>query len=769
MLTKSALTLALLALCGGGVLAGYFSVSTAPEATGPQRIGPPVYYHQDMMRYSAPDPETTPIPQPPVTREDYYQWLVDSGHFAYAKDNPLNHKLYGPRHYLPLLAKYVHDKDPAAGQACLAMLKVFYQALQQEVNARGWDEQFTDEPSYLGLYRRYLTAGGLLDEKRDTWFRDMVLYLNRNMRVWGGQENFWRGPMHRAQGEAMAKRLAVLWYPDIPEAAVWQKYADECYNDFWLFRDNPANDANYYMMCVMPPLLLGAELTGNKQFFTDPDMRKIWDRFMYEVSPDGENIPFGAHDGWNQAAASRILALELAAKYTGDGRYRFAAGRAFNYLRYEQDRYQLHHMLMGPYSTEKLAAVYLLCDDSIKPVQPNGGSQILYHKEMLRIHGKEAAAKYFAQFGQAPLDPNKLLNNIDCGMINTPKVEPFKLILRSGWNPGDFFAEIELYPRHDPLNPPGILGMTRWGACLGMPINAKGSSDENRLLIDDLSGSAPLRFNTNPDLMDKFYQEVTLPEFTDQKAATFVTVQVTNYQGFPVTYTREFLFLKNRFLVTRDMPTFEAGFLASVAPIYNTQNVGPQVGDNWANTFFNAPRAAQMDLKNPPVDLLVWFAPQPGCRLQVVDRTAADVRAADVPVQVRYAWRGLTQTGQRLLFTQLFYPHKASVQRVLSNAPGAARPEDLVGSAGAEGIQALVDTPELTVLRCAFDPGRVEWVVSNPAGAPVQQGALATDARYLYVDTRGGHVESVSAVGATFASLEGQDIFRQAQRGNYEK
>ena len=34
--------------------------------------------------------------------------------------------------------------------------------------------------------------------------RDMVLFLNRTMRVWGGQENFWRGPMHRAQGEAMA-------------------------------------------------------------------------------------------------------------------------------------------------------------------------------------------------------------------------------------------------------------------------------------------------------------------------------------------------------------------------------------------------------------------------------------------------------------------------------------------------------------------------------------------------------------------------------------
>ncbi len=750
------------------LLAGDFSVSSLSESRGPERIGPAVYYRQDLARYGAPDPERTPIPQPPVTREDYYQWLVDSGHFNYGP-SPHNHRRYIPRHFTPLLAKYVHDNDPVAGRQCLDALKFYYQALQEDVKQAGWNEQFTDEPGYIGLYRRYLTEGGLLDENRDTWFKDMVLFLNRTMRVWGGQHNFWRGPMHRAQGEGIAKRLAVLWYPDIPEAAVWKKYADEVYDDFWRFRDNPVNDSNYYMLCVMPPLLLGAELTGNREFFTDPGMRKIWDRFMYEVSPDGACIPYGAHDGWNQAAASRLLALELAAKYTGDGRYRFAATRIFNYMRYQQERIKTHHMAMGPYSTEKLAVVYLLADDTLKPVPPEGGSQVLYHREMLRVKSKEAAGKYFAKFGQAPLDPDPLLNNVDCAMINTPETKPWKLILRSGWNPGDFFAEVDLYPRHDPLNPPGILGMTRWGACLGMPINAKGSSDENRLMIEDLSGSAPLRFNTDPDLQDKFYQEVEIPEFADLKGATFATVQVTNYQGFPVTYTREFLFLKNRFLVTRDLPLFEEGFLAQVAPIYNTQNVGPQLGENYANTFFDAPRQSSADLLNPPVDLLVWFAPRENCRLQVVDRTAIDVRAMDVPVQVRYAWRGLTQAGQRLLFTQVLYPHKAGMQLARSNAPGAARPADLAGTAGADGIQALRDTPELTVLRFSLDPDRVEWLVSNPGGGEVKEGGLATDARYLYLDTLKGEVKSVSAVGATFAALEGKEIFRQGERKDYER
>ena len=310
------------ALLMGTAWAGDFTVSAAPASREPEKIGPPVYYHQDLLRYTAPDPEANPIPQPPVTREDYYLWLVQSGHFDYAP-SPQNHKLYGPRHFMPVLAKYVHDNDRAAGEACVAMLKVFYEALQAEVKTNGYNEHFTDEPGYLGLYRRYLTQGGLLDETKDTWFKDMILLLNRSMRVWGGEQNFWRGPMHRAQGEAMAKRLAIMWYPDIPEATAWKKYVDAAYDDFWRFRDNPVNDANYYMLCVMPALLLGSEVSGNKEFFTDPEMRKIWDRFMYEVSPDGENIPYGAHDGWNQAGASRLMALELAAKYTGDGRYRF--------------------------------------------------------------------------------------------------------------------------------------------------------------------------------------------------------------------------------------------------------------------------------------------------------------------------------------------------------------------------------------------------------------------------------------------------------------
>jgi hypothetical protein len=63
----------------------------------------------------------------------------------------------------------------------------------------------------------------------------------------------------------------------------------------------------------------------------------------------------------------------------------------------------------------------------------------------------------------------------------------------------------------------------------------------------------------------------------------------------------------------------------------------------------------------------------------------------------------------------------------------------------------------------------VEWVVSNPAGKTVTAHGVSTDARYLYVDLSEGQTRAISAVGATFAAVENKDLFRQAERTNFER
>jgi hypothetical protein len=94
------------------------------------------------------------------------------------------------------------------------MLKDYHRSLNERIEQQGWHHDYMDEPTLIGLYRCYLTEGGLLDPVEDRWFREMVLTMNRHVHVWGTEPTYWRGPMHRAQGEGSNARrnsLPAAW------------------------------------------------------------------------------------------------------------------------------------------------------------------------------------------------------------------------------------------------------------------------------------------------------------------------------------------------------------------------------------------------------------------------------------------------------------------------------------------------------------------------------------------------------------------------------
>ncbi|MFM9009482.1 MAG: hypothetical protein ACKON8_01040 [Planctomycetota bacterium] len=214
-------------------------------------------------------------------------------------------------------------------------------------------------------------------------------------------------------------------------------------------------------------------------------------------------------------------------------------------------------------------------------------------------------------------------------------------------------------------------------------------------------------------------------------------MRVSNLDGLPVVYDRDFVFVKNGFLACRETVTFEEAFSARVAAIWNTHNVGPQVGSHWANTFIDAPidDNGNRSLKTPPADLLVWFAPREGRRLHVVDRLVSDPRTESCPTQVRHAWEGTPEIGRRMVFTQVYYPHPPYRSRTMSNDPGSVGgyADQLQASAHAAGITVLRDDEEASILRLEMQPGRIEWVVFNPDERPLNTGALATSERMAYV------------------------------------
>ena len=105
----------------------------------------------------------------------------------------------------------------------------------------------------------------------------------------------------------------------------------------------------------------------------------------------------------------------------------------------------------------------------------------------------------------------------------------------------------------------------------------KGSSEENRLLIEDVDDTASRRYHPDPLRINEDWKMGKMPDirsevsyFEETKDATYVRVRVENVDGLPVIYEREFIFVKNRFLVSREIVNFEEEFQARISSLWNT-------------------------------------------------------------------------------------------------------------------------------------------------------------------------------------------------------
>jgi hypothetical protein len=704
-----------------------------------QLLGAPTRYAVDVERYrfgtmtDVRNPAFYPIPQDAVSRETYLRCIDELSPVGIAR-NP-NRGMDGPRAFLPVLAKYVQTGDEAWAKACIAMLRAFHAEMQEQVAERKWFWQFEHPAALIPVYRKHLIQGGAMKPDAQ-WFRDLWLYYCRHLHVWDSEPVEWRGGCHRSMPEGYAKGRAAAWYPDIPEAAHWEHYSELVFLDFWRAKDVAQNDTGYMMGPLIILVCGGDQWTGDNRVFSDPGMKRLWDRLLVEVSPDGFINPYGPNGGWNSTADYRIAMLERISSKTGDGRYRFAAHKLLNYLRYQSREPARNTYRLGAAGSWLVALAYLWADDAVKPVQPESGSLWNERGEAIRIPHTD---KELTERLMGNADPRENFGHICCSWFMTDHVWPDKLVLRSGWNAGDFFALVELHPTSFPANPGGIMGLNRWGTPFTQIVTSKGASVENRALIEDLSETAKRRYHLDMLRIDEFWRSGTMPDirsevtyFKDTPQATFARVRVQNMDGLPVVYEREFIFAKNRFLAARELVTFEESFKARVAPLWNTHNIGPQLGSHWANTFIHQPVAENgtSSAKTPAADLLVWFAPRADCRLQILDRLIDDPRAEACPNQIRYVWEGKPTAGETLVFTQLYYPHPPYRARATSNNPNpgakAAYADELQATAHASGITVIRDDPEASILRLELEAGRVEWLLFNPQTRAIRTEGIET-------------------------------------------
>lgn len=741
-ITSSCSLLLLVAACAAETTSG---AAPIPEWSDVQLQGAPTRSMVDIERYrfggacDVRNPAFYPIPQDPVTRDTYLRCSEEMNPAEIAR-NP-NRGMGGPQAFMPVLVKYVQTGDAQWSEACIAMLKAFHAEMQKQVAEREWFWQFEHPAALIPLYRKHLISGGAIKADAE-WFREMWLYYCRNLHVWDSEPVEWRGGCHRSLPEAYSKGRAASWYPDIPEAESWKRYSALVFADFWKAKEVPQNDTGY----MMGPLILLAcgadQWAGDDRAYTDPGMKRLWERLLVEVSPDGFINPFGPNGGWNSTAEYRIVLLERLAAKTGDGRYRFAAHKLLNYLRYQSRESDPKTYRLDVGSPWLISLAYLFADDSVKLVQPDGGSLWNQRGEAIRVPHTD---KQLTERLMGNADPRPDHGHICCSWFMTGQEWPDKLVLRSGWNPGDFFGLVELHPTSFPANPGGIMGLDRWGTPFTQIVTSKGASVENRAMIEDLSKKVKHRFHPDKLRIDEFWSPGTMPDirsevtyFKETPQATYARVRVRNMDGLPVVYEREFVFAKNRFLATREIVTFDESFKARVAPLWNTHNIGPQLGSHWANTFIHQPVSENLNrsAKTPPVDLLVWFAPRADCRLQVVDRLEDDPRAVACPNQLRYVWEGMPAAGEKLVFTQVYFPHGPYRPRVTSNNPGskATYADELQATAHASGIKVIRDDVEATILRLELEAGRVEWVVFNPDAKLLTVGENQTTEPMVYRD-----------------------------------
>ncbi|MFH1265149.1 MAG: hypothetical protein ABIK89_05435, partial [Planctomycetota bacterium] len=696
----------------------------------------------DADRFASRAPMSLTVPRCPVARKDYVDFVrAEAGGFASGPDRGQ----YGPRHALPALAVFSLEGDRSLGEGIKKTLRHYADWVQASIDKE--QGVFSMEGATLcAFHLRELRKAGLVTTEDEPWIERLFLNLRRYHFAWRPGDGFWRGPHHRSQAQGINHALAATLYPEQAEAASWTEHAARVWSDWWDYRDVGINDSGYFYSSFSN-ILRAAELLGREEVFTDPESRRLFDRIMGEITPDGAGVPYGASGGYDGQAGVCIFALELAARHTRDGRYRWVANRIMNFG--QQRGFSRGHHHLQAVSHEFIALASLVCDDSVSPVVPEEESQLLWRKEIVRLTNDQAKMRFPDAGG------------VDCNMITTQRKMPHKLVLRSGWNPGDLYMLVECFPRHDPLNPTAVLSLERYSASFAEMTPEKFISRENAVSIEDLSGSGAYLgqkpFQGNRALpLGWDGMEVRVPVMSDSRLATHARLDVDHYMGYEATHAREVLFVKNRFVLVRDETQFDDRFQAAVGPVWNTQSIGAPRGRHWLNTWFRGHFFQGVKMyDSPPWDLLIYYAPRPDAEI-VVSEAPIDTPFKTQLVSTQYRWQGDVEPETRLQFLTLLLPH--------------APLEDAAPLAGQ--IHVLVDRPGCAAVEVA-QPNRSELALLQPAGEKLELKSstgerIATDAKATYVDRTDGKADRVLVREATFLDIGDRQVFRAPERRDWE-
>jgi len=534
-----------------------------------------------------------------------------------------------------------------------------------------------------------------------------------------------RGAMNRSMHVAWSAELALHYIPDLPEADKWREYIEAVWNDWYEYRDIAENSTNYDPI-DLEVLIDWIPLRSNpEQLWNDPQIRAVFERHVLRTLPvgtipsHGDCCPFNTNwHGW-------VAPFEVAAAKYKDGRYRWAAARLFAYaLTHAENIWSWGYI--GSMGAERLAAIYDQIDTSVQPIPIAPDTRVTQRQRVKVVPSRDLG----------PGKPSLLVES---------EKTPDKAMFTSGSAPEGLAAFFDLCgdAGHSLSVSPNLCGLVDKGAVLlhDLGFYEKGPEYHNMVWLEDLEG-----------VTSAGEERTTIEAIVDGKQASYGRFRVENFQGWPVTTTREVLFAKNHFLAVKDTVHFARGFRSRLGPTFQLKDVGPAIGDHWVNSYIPVPYSRPLAdyplgrWYNPPRDLLVWFAPQADRQMELVDRKEEKIN--QLPARARYTWSGLPADGDAVSFTTLLLPHDPAADLVQLTA----------------GIAAVIDTPETTVLQVAEDTETVRFAIFNQTGKQLNVDKIAADARQGLITMKKGAVASAWLQDCSKLAFEGNTICSSGSR-----
>ncbi|MHB9024072.1 MAG: sugar-binding protein [Armatimonadota bacterium] len=531
--------------------------------------------------------------------------------------------------------------------------------------------------------------------------------------------NLERGAMNRAMHVAGAAETVLHYVPDLPEADKWRAYIEQVWNDWYEQRDFAENSTNYDPIDFDVILEWIPLRPNSEKIWTDPGVKALFERYMLRTLPLGTIPTHGDALPWNTNWHGWVAPFEVAAARFQDGRFHWAAQRIFSYaVTHAENIWSWSYI--GSMGADRLAAVYDQIDPKVQPVPLTDAVRVTYRHEIDVNQWNK----------RKPGQPDLFLK---------PGMMPDKAVFTSGTGKGDLAAFFELSEEagHYLSTTPSLCGLVDHGAVLlhDLAYYEKTPDFHNMIYLEDQEGvPAAGREST-----------AVLAQAAGSRAA-YGAFAVSNFQGFPVTDTREVLLAKNNCLLIKDTVKFTRGFRARLGQAYQLKEVGPAIGDHWVNSYIAIPYTrplADYSLGrwyNNPRDLLIYYAPRADRWLELIDRKAS-LKIQQLPVRARYCWSGAPADGEEVCFTALLLPHDPSV----------------AADTLARGITVLTDTPDVTIVR-VIGADETSYLILNRAGTLVTADKLRTDARQALVTVKNGAVNSAWARQTTRLVFGGKTL-----------